>query len=435
VRLKSLNGIISNNTWSTVGYLLTSLIFNILIIFYIIDRRDSSSLNALVFQLFIIVTLVGFTRFAIFVVLYVKRRKRRWLARIPSGQWPTVTVLIPCFNEEEVIASTLQSLLAMDYPCLDVMVIDDGSTDSTVSIVQTFEPRVKLIRQLKGGKAAALNHGITALDSDLALLVDADCLFPRRTLKLAVRYLLNQGDDAIGGHLAVANTNTRLGQLQHLEYGGILLSRFFTRYSLNLQRTQDIIPGALGLFRTTVLRRAGPLSTNLLAEDVDLTARLIQQGCYLSYCPYLACTTVVPETVHSLRIQRRRWVQGYLQVVLKQLASLPSSNSRTRMATLAMACKIIAWPLTFFLGLFYIIQNCRDGYPAILWLSLAVAPFPLSLQGLVRFRESDLKNLILFAYGYSHMIFAWRLFDQSLLFANPSPTWRYYRRLRSIPEA
>jgi cellulose synthase/poly-beta-1,6-N-acetylglucosamine synthase-like glycosyltransferase len=405
-----------------------ALAVHLAIILFIIERRQASGLCALVFALFVLSTASGLLRFLVFLALVVRRRHRRWLAPLGPGQWPSVTVLVPCHNEQ-----ALTSLLQLSYPRLEVVVIDDGSTDATAAIVAGFGPRVRLIRQAKAGKAAALNRGIASLQSELALLVDADCVFPRHTLKLAVRYLLQQGDDAIGGHLAVANGETLLGQLQNLEYGGILLQRFFTRYSLNLQRTQDVIPGALGLFRTAALRRAGPLSTALLAEDVDLTARLVQQGCFLAYCPYLVCATVVPETLRSLRIQRRRWVQGYLQVVLQQLLHWPSLTPRARLAALAMAQKAVAWPCMFLLSLAYLGANVAAGHPAILWLSLVAMPFPLSFQGWARFRQAPLRTLLLFAYGYSQVIVVWKLMHQLRLLVEPRPTWQPYRRLRSAP--
>jgi cellulose synthase/poly-beta-1,6-N-acetylglucosamine synthase-like glycosyltransferase len=410
-----------------------ALAVHLAIILFIIERRQASGLCAFVFALFVLTTASGLLRFLVFLALVVRRRHRRWLAPLGSGEWPSVTVLVPCHNEEAVIATTLTSLLQLSYPRFEVVVIDDGSTDATAAIAAGFGPRVRLIRQAKAGKAAALNRGIASLHSDLALLVDADCVFPRHTLKLAVRYLVQQGDDAIGGHLSVANGTTLLGQLQNLEYGGILVQRFFTRYSLNLQRTQDVIPGALGLFRTAALRRAGPLSTGLLAEDVDLTARLVQQGCFLAYCPYLVCATVVPETLGSLRIQRRRWVQGYLQVVLQQLLHWPSLTARARFAALAMAQKALAWPSMFLLSLAYIAANVAAGHPAILWLSLVAMPFPLSVQGWVRFRQVRLRTLLLFAYGYSQVIVVWKLMHQLRLLVDPRPTWQPYRRLRSAP--
>lgn len=407
-----------------------SLAIHIAIILFIMEYRHDSVLSGLIFDLFLITTAFGGLRFLIFLVLVVRRRQRRWLAPVRPEAWPSVTVLVPCHNEEAVIATTLDSLLNLSYPRLDVVVIDDGSSDSTAAIVAGYGSRVRLIQQSKAGKAAALNRGIASLTSELALLVDADCIFPRQTLKLAVRYMLQQGDDALGGHLGVANSATLLGNLQRLEYGGILLQRFFTRYSLNLQRTQDVIPGALGLFRTAVLRNAGPLSTSLLAEDVDLTARLVQQGCFLAYCPFLVCATVVPETLRSLRIQRRRWVQGYLQVVLQQLLRWPSLTVRARLAALAMAQKVLAWPLFFALGLAYIIEQVVAGHAAILWLCLLAAPFPFSFQGWDRFRQSDGRTLLLYSYGYCHLITAWTILHQLLLLADPAPSWQPYRRLR-----
>lgn len=411
-------------------YIAIAAILNLAVIALLIQRRLDGPFEQFIYIYFLITSSVAIINLLIFLTLLIIRRKREWLADIEEHQWPSLTVIVPCHNEEAFIAATLRSLLQIDYPDLQVIVVDDGSTDQTAAIVRQFTPRVQLLQQAKAGKAAALNRGIASLGSDLVLLVDADCLFPPESLRLAVRYLLRQGDDAVGGHLRVANQSCFLGRLQDLEYGGIVMRRYFNRYALNLSRTQDIIPGALGLFRSAVLRAAGPLASDLLAEDVDLTARLVEQGRLLGCCPYLHGATVVPETLPALIIQRKRWVQGYLQVTLRQLRRFAQIDNRSRLAALAMLHRTLVLPFNTALSIVTIVVFCLRGWPLILPISLGAMLFPFSVQGLTRFLRADFTLLLAYNYFYGLFLFGWQMIHQLSHILRPSPHWQPYRRLR-----
>jgi cellulose synthase/poly-beta-1,6-N-acetylglucosamine synthase-like glycosyltransferase len=250
-----------------------------------------------------------------------------------------------------------------------------------------------------------------------------------------VRHLLGDKEDALGGHLAVLNRDNLITRLQHLEYGDKALKRFLWRFELNLSHTQDVIPGALGLFRTSALRAAGPLSTTHLAEDVALTARLVEQGRRLAFSPYLQAETVVPDALPSLRIQRRRWVRGYAQVAFEQLLRVRRINGRARMAALAMAIKTLRWPLEFALSLVYCLHAGSQGQPAVLLLSLLAMLVPFSLRGLSRFLRSDITTLVVCTYWYGMVLLGWRVWDQLTLLITPSPRWEPYRRRQAKASA
>lgn len=425
-------------SWPRIaGYAALATLLHLSIIALIVQRRDLSDLDRFVFIYLVIHLVVDIIRLVVGGVILLRRGSPR-LAALGQGEWPALTVVVPCHNEAEVIADTLHSLRQVDYPNLHLIVVDDGSTDATAVIATEIaeatavcNPPLRVLRQHQAGKAAALNTGIAAVHTPLTLLVDADCMFPREGLRDAVRHLLGEQEDALGGHLAVLNQDNLLTRLQQLEYGDKALRRFLWRLDLNLSHTQDVIPGALGLFRTDVLRAAGPLSMRHLAEDVALTARLVEQGYRLVFSPYLQAATVVPDAVASLRIQRRRWVRGYAQVVGQQLLRFPRINSRARMAALTMALKTVRWPIEFSLSLVYCLHAWSQGQPSLLLLSLLAMLFPFSLSGLSRFLRSDGRTLVLFTYGYGLLLLAWRVWDQVTLLVTPAPSWESYRR-RSV---
>lgn len=410
-----------------VAYVLLAGALHLALLILIVQRRELSGLDRFVFLYLLVHLAIDGMRLLAGLVLFLRRGAPR-LADLREDDWPAVTVVIPCHNEAECIADTIASLRSVDYPDLRLLVVDDGSSDDTAAIAAACPAPPTVLTRQAGGKAAALNAGIAAVQTPLTLLVDADCLVPRHGLRDAVRHLLGENEDALGGHLSVLNRDRWITRLQHLEYGDIALRHFLWRFELNLSHTQDVIPGALGLFRTSVLRAAGPLSSAHLAEDVALTARLVEQGRRLAFSPYLQAATVVPDSLASLRIQRRRWVRGYAQVVVQQLARLTRIPGRARLAALTMALKTVRWPFDFALSLIYGLHAWTEGQPLVLLLSLPAMACPFSLSGLSRFLRSGGRLLLLFTYGYGLMLLGWRVWDQLTLMFTPSPRWEPYRR-------
>lgn len=427
------------NRWKLFLYLPTCLLLNLLIIQVFFIKRNDSLFDTFYFYYCLIFSAYFVAKGLIFLVLYLRQRHLPQLAEIDEGHWPGLTVIVPAYNEEQVIGDTLQSLLAVDYPDLRIIVVDDGSTDRTGAIVATFaQPPLTYVRQENQGKAKALSLGITLVKTDYTLMVDADCLFPPDSFKQAIRYLIGQGDDAVGGALTVANPGSPLTQMQLIEYGEdtLLFRRFLSRFRWRqVDRTQDVIPGALGLFRTAVLRTVGPLCGEVLAEDVELTARLVEYNFRLSFCPYLVGATVAPETLWALNKQRKRWVQGYLQVVMRQLRRWWQLPSRSRYHLLFLIYKVIYWPLAFVLSWTYVGRAflIQDWY--LLALVAIAQWFPCTLQGLVRFCNYNLKANFLYGFAYSYFLLVNRTYYQVHLLFVPRPRWEIYNRFAPVSQA
>ncbi|MEB3175112.1 MAG: glycosyltransferase family 2 protein, partial [Cyanobacteriota bacterium] len=420
------------NRWKLALYLPPCLILNLLIIQVFFVRRQDSLFDAFYFYYCLLLSAYFLAKGVIFIYLYLRQRKTPFLAEIKDSDWPGLTVVVPAYNEEEVIGATLASLLATDYPNLRIIVVDDGSTDKTGAIATALaQDRITYARQENLGKAQALTHGVSLVQTEYTLLVDADCLFPPHSFRQGVRYLIAQGDDAVGGALTVANPRSPLTRMQLIEYGEdtLLFRRFLSRFRWRLaDRTQDVIPGALGLFRTAALRAVGPLCGEVLAEDVELTARLVEYDYRLSFCPYLVAATVAPETLGALNKQRKRWVQGYLQVTMRQLRRWRSLPSRSRYHLLFLLYKVLYWPITFTLSWIYVgrafwIQD---------WYLLAVVAlaqcFPFTLQGLTRFCNYDLGAHFLYSFVYGYFLLINRTYYQIHLLLFPRPRWESYHR-------
>ena len=185
----------------------------------------------------------------------------------------------PAYNEELGIAATVQSLAACDYPELEIVVVDDGSTDATAAVVAGLSiPGVRLLRQANAGKPAALNAGIRAARHDVLVLVDGDTVFEPDTMKALVRPLAEARRSLVGavsGNTKVGNRRGLLGRWQHIEY---VIGFNLDRRMFDVLQCMPTIPGAIGAFRRQALAAVGGVSEDTLAEDTDLTMAICRAG-------------------------------------------------------------------------------------------------------------------------------------------------------------
>jgi cellulose synthase/poly-beta-1,6-N-acetylglucosamine synthase-like glycosyltransferase/peptidoglycan/xylan/chitin deacetylase (PgdA/CDA1 family) len=239
-----------------------------------------------------------------------------------SQTLPSAAVVVPAYNEETVICGTVRSLLASTYPCLDILVIDDGSTDGTAAAVRaTFggDPRVRLITKPNGGKAEALNVGFAATDARIVVALDADTLFQPRTIEMLVRRFDDPAVGAVAGNAKVGNRINLLTRWQALEY---ITSQNLDRRAFDKLQCIPVVPGAVGAWRRDVVLALGGFGGDTLAEDADLTLRVIRAGYRVEYEDQAVALTEAPETVGAFLKQRFRWMFGTLQSVWKHRDSL-----------------------------------------------------------------------------------------------------------------
>lgn len=233
-----------------------------------------------------------------------------------NGFCPRVSVLVPGLNEERVIGKTLTHLLASDYPNLEVLVIDDGSTDDTRGAVAPFlaDPRVRYLLKENGGKGTALNYGIQASRGEVLVMLDADTLFEPTTISRLVCHFQDARVGAVAGNIKVGNRRGLLTQWQSLEYivAINLEKRFF-----DLLNCITVVPGSVGAWRREALDRVGGFSPATLAEDTDLTFAVRRAGYRIRYEPAAIAWTEVPANVWGLAKQRLRWVFGTFQCLWK----------------------------------------------------------------------------------------------------------------------
>jgi cellulose synthase/poly-beta-1,6-N-acetylglucosamine synthase-like glycosyltransferase/peptidoglycan/xylan/chitin deacetylase (PgdA/CDA1 family) len=269
--------------------------------------------------LLLIVALLFVAR--VFLLLVFAQRHARLVRASKRAEFtPPVSIVVPAFNEAVGIEHTVRSLAASDYPELEVIVVDDGSTDGTAEIVDGLGlSQVTVLRQSNAGKPAALNHGIEVARHDIVVMVDADTIFESATIGHLVQAFRTPEVGGVSGNTKVGNRRGLLGRWQHIEY---VMGFNLDRRLYDVLQCMPTVPGAIGAFRKEALAHAGGVSDETLAEDTDLTLAVGRAGWRVVYEENARAWTEAPATLRGLWQQRYRWCYGTLQSVWKHRAAL-----------------------------------------------------------------------------------------------------------------
>jgi cellulose synthase/poly-beta-1,6-N-acetylglucosamine synthase-like glycosyltransferase/peptidoglycan/xylan/chitin deacetylase (PgdA/CDA1 family)/spore germination protein YaaH len=254
----------------------------------------------------------------------------------PEGPWrPLVSVIIPAFNEERVIESSVFRILASNYHPMEVIVADDGSKDRTSEIVAGAfgdEPRVRLMTMVNGGKASALNRALAVASGEIVVALDADTQFEPETIARLVRWFSDEDIGAVAGNAKVGNRVNLVTRWQAVEY---VTAQNIERRALTRFDAIMVVPGAVGAWRRTALEDVGGYPEDTLAEDQDLTIAIQRHGWKVAYDEDAVAWTEAPETLRALGKQRFRWAYGTLQCLWKH-RSVMASRSPSGLAFVGM---------------------------------------------------------------------------------------------------
>lgn len=248
------------------------------------------------------------------LVTYLEKRFTRIEPVIMlEGDLPRVAVVVPCFNEENTVQLTMNSLLKLDYPdtLLEIIAVDDGSTDNTWKNLQAYanNPRVRLFQKENGGKHTAMNFALAHTDAELIGCLDADSVVENDALKKIVPIFLNQKIAAVTPGIHVRTPETILQHMQNVEYQ---LS-IFNRWIFAALGSVFITPGPFSFFRSTVLRELGGWKYAHSTEDMELALRIQLAGHLIANAPKAVVHTATPRTLRKLFHQRVRWTYGWLR--------------------------------------------------------------------------------------------------------------------------
>lgn len=261
--------------------------------------------------------------FSLFVALYYQvvllisffeQRPDQKTARRP-GKYPSVTIVVPAFNEERTIAGTLDSLLALEYPKtrLRIMVIDDGSRDSTGAVAERYaaeHPQIDFHSKQNGGKYTALNYAIERCTTDIIGCLDADSFVaPDALMEVVKKFESDRSIMAITPAMKVHRPKTLLELMQAVEYTfGIFYKKMFDNLS-----AISVLPGPFSFYRKEVFDKIGLFRHAHNTEDMEIAFRMHAHGLKIANAHTAHVYTTVPRTVRTLIKQRTRWSQGFLQ--------------------------------------------------------------------------------------------------------------------------
>ncbi|XZI54405.1 glycosyltransferase family 2 protein [Clostridium perfringens] len=297
--------------------------------------------------------------------LYEFNLKKRFNSTIniyDKKNYTPISILVPAYNEEKTILKCIDSLLALEYPEYEIIIVNDGSKDKTLEvlinrfslkkiqrpirksinckkIIDIYEGiekvNITLINKENGGKADALNIGINASTYPLFLTLDADSVLQRDSLSnIVVPFIENENTIAVGGNVKISNNvllengvvkKNRLPKkwliiFQIIEYYRVFWTTrvWFNKFNGNL-----IISGAFGLFKKSSVINVGGYNSNSIGEDMELVMKLHsfnkknENKYSIQYTPNAICWSQAPEKLKDLKSQRKRWHMGLMQSLVE----------------------------------------------------------------------------------------------------------------------
>lgn len=414
------------------------------------------------------------------------------LPHVFSGLEPPISILVPAYNEEASIASSVRSMLQLEYPEFEILVINDGSRDATLDVLrrefqlepfpQAVEPRLatqpvrgiyrsplhpqlRVVDKANGGKADALNAGINVARHGLFCGVDADSVLARDSLRRVVRpFLRDPRMVATGGTVRVANgcrieggyllevglPRNVLALFQVVEY---LRAFLFGRLGWSRLNAMLIISGAFGLFRRDVVVAVGGYRPQSIGEDMELVVRmhrtLRERGIAyrVEFVPDPVCWTEAPEDLATLRNQRIRWQRGLAESLAPHWRLFASRNGGAPGWLAYPFMMLFEWlgPLVELVGLVFMVVAYAlglvswDAFVVFLFLALGLGIL-LSASGLLleeiafhlypRPRHLLILALVVVAenFGYRQLNSWWRLVGLWRWATNQRSSWGAMKR-------
>lgn len=323
-----------------------------------------------IIEMFFIVYLLGYSSFIFFsvvigsITLYKQKKNEKMKSKLDTAAYSIpISIIVPAHNEEITVVDTVKSLLELEYDKYEIIVVDDGSQDSTsASLIEYFEMhrvhrpikklikckneefvyetilkniQITVVKKKNGGKSDALNMGINVSQYPYFICIDADSMLQRDSLKKIVAPIMERADIAACGGLIRISNDTEfekgkikkykmpkniLAAMQVLEYDR---SFFASRIMLDGFNGNLIISGAFGLFKKELVIAVGGYDTKTVGEDMELVMKLHvfckMHGIkyWIKYVPDAICWSQAPEKMGDLIKQRKRWHIGLFQSMIK----------------------------------------------------------------------------------------------------------------------
>ncbi len=326
---------------------------------------------AIFFESFLLVTLLSKP---------ARDARGRVAARIDDASaLPSVAVIVPCYNEAATLAATCDSLLALDYPKekLEIILVDDGSTDDTRSAMTRFagHPQIHILQKENGGKHTALNAGIAATGAEIIGCLDADSFVEPDALREIVPCFAETQVAAVTAAMSVHRPKSLLQHMQYAEYiFGIAL-----RHAIASINGLYVTPGPFSFYRHEVIKKLGGFRYGHQTEDMEMALRIQRAGYHIENAPRARVYTTTPRTLVKLVKQRTRWTTGFLRNILGEYRGLVGSRQHGALGALMLPSALVAIAsgiLSFFIILFTLTRHALAAFQVRAGIPLPYALLP-----------------------------------------------------------
>jgi cellulose synthase/poly-beta-1,6-N-acetylglucosamine synthase-like glycosyltransferase len=287
--------------------------------------------NLMLFKYFAFLIIAPF-----YQLLEVFRLRKLQLSKINEYK---VSVIIPAWNEEVGVLKTIKSVLDNTYDNVEIVVVNDGSTDNTSKEIRKFiksvasnksnkhwkKKKITFVdNKVNGGKGNALNTGIKKSIGEIVLTIDADSILEKHAIENLINYYQDEKIDGVVGNVSVANSNSIVAITQKLEY----LFGFYFKRSHAVMGAEYIFGGACASFRRTVFEKIGYYDEKNKTEDIEMTMRFRFNGYNCNYAEDVICYTEGASEVDGLIKQRERWKKGRMDTFIKYRSMFFSKDKR-----------------------------------------------------------------------------------------------------------
>lgn len=250
-----------------------------------------------------------------FLITFLENRKNILIrtGKIELPEYPGVTIIVPCYNEEKTIGGTIDSLLSLDYPKekLQLFIVDDGSKDNTWQVMQEFtkHPNVSIFHKSNGGKHTAINFGLEKTTTEFVGCLDSDSFVDDQALKRIITYFDDKSTMAVAPSILVDSPKNILQGAQKAEYDMAVYNKKMLAFLGGIH----VAPGPFSIFRKRVFDELGPYRKAHNTEDQEIALRMQEHHYKIEHCPDAYVYTIAPNSVKKLYRQRQRWIYGFIR--------------------------------------------------------------------------------------------------------------------------
>jgi len=362
---------------------------------------------------------------------------------------PLITIVIPCHNEADHGAEAIHAALNQNYSNIEVIAVNDGSSDSTGAMFDELAQRFPALRVIhlarNQGKAMALRMGALAARGEFIVCIDGDAMLdPDAAAYLVLPMLDRPRVGAVTGNPRIRTRSTLVGRIQVGEFSSIIGL---------IKRTQRVygqlfsVSGVVAAFRRQALDDVGYWSLDMITEDIDITWKLQSNQWLVFFEPRALCWILMPETVRGLWKQRKRWAQGGAEVFLKNISMMWDWNQRrlwplmadyllSTIWAFAMALTVALWLLGLMVDIEPATQVSRVWPPAFTGMVLAIAClFQFAVSVLIERRyEPDIARSLYWIVWYPFVYWLINLCTTLVSFPNVMLRIRRRRARWSSPD-